>query len=864
MIFDDTNPDPECALEVDPPFDAEFDDRFPAQRHVAPVTVARFQRACSALLSLAPLWIVTLAVAQPVPGAKPAAPKREMTLSGSFRLEALDITCEPEPGIADGGRCRAVGDVELQTGDARILADELIYTQSTQILTATGSVVLSFPGASLAGSKLVYHADTRTGTVDDVTGYLSLDNATIRAEQVQRLDDARIGVTKGTFTTCTQPVPYWSFYVGKGVFELGEYAHMRNVAFRVRRVPVFFSPYLIYPIKGGRASGVLFPEFGTSDKLGKTLTVPLYWAARDNIDLLFGFSGYSKVGYGVRTDLSMLPTWNGRTDASFDYINDQIRGQSRWNLVWRGRQPFGERTRMIARVEAVSDFDYFTDYESDLLRSSQPQTDSTIDITKQWSWYTLSVRARRQEQFFVGASGPTALGRLTSKAQNEKLPEIELRGRSQRLGRTPLYFSFQSSLDRFGKRILEAPDGQLATEDELVTVADERWFRADVAPTLRAPVLRQSWADFELNFGWRGTYYSATVDPDDKRRAVGVGLSRSLFSAGFGFSGPRFQRVYKTPNWSFSPKLKHVIEPFVDYRYRPRTESHSAEIIRVDSIDDDPSALSDFSYGVRQRLFVLRPPQAGSGAGLASAKDTSFDALERQSKEQAAREQKEAELAKLGLLESASTANEGATPSLAPVEIASFEISQSYSLVRPLTQIFSRVFCTGGDAVNPSTGRPCTAVTGDRNYSAIRMRLRYNPSSEQSVDVSYTLDPANEVLSEASISTLIRLSTVSYLDGRLYRRRPINPAISDKSTYGRLRWGWLTKSQSLGVETDWDYNLESRQLEHQSYRLRYATQCCAFRFGWDRRDFEDNNRQEYYLVVDLSGLGKLIDLKQAR
>lgn len=835
-----------------------------AEVHDAPVTTMRLQRVLSALFATALLSMVPTALAQAPPSGKPAASRREMNLSGSFRLAALDITCEPEAGIPDGGRCRAVGDVELETGDARVLADELIYTKSTQVLTATGSVVLSFPGASLAGSKLIYHADTQTGTIDNVTGYLSQDNATIRAEQVERLDGSHLGLTKGTFTTCTQPVPYWSFYVGKGVFEMGQYAHMKNVAFKVRSVPVFYSPYLIYPIKTGRASGLLFPEFGNSDKLGQTLTVPFYWAARDNIDLLFGFSGYSRVGYGVRTDLSVLPTWNGRTDASFDWINDQIRGQRRWNLVWRGRQPLGERTRMIARVEAVSDFDYFTDYESDLQRASQPQTDSTIDITKQWSWYTLSFRARRQEQFFVGASGPTALGRLSSEVKNEKLPEVELRGRSQRVGKSPLFFSFQSSIDRFGRRILEAPDGQLATEDELITVARNNWWRADLAPTLRAPVLRQPWADFELNFGWRGTYYSATVDPTDKRRTVPVGLTRSLFSAGFGFSGPRFQRVYQTPTWSFSPKLKHVIEPFVDYRYRPRTVSRSAEIIRVDATDDDPAALSDFSYGIRQRLFVLRPPQSGSGTGLASAKDTSFDALEQQSKEQSAREQKEAELAKLGLFDAASGGADGAAPSLAPVEIASFEISQSYSLVRPLTQIFSRVFCSDGSDVNGATGRPCTAVTDDRNYSAIRMRLRYNPSSEQSVDVSYTLDPANEVLSEASISTLIRISALSYLDGRLYRRRPVNPAFSDKSTYGRLRWGWLTKSQSFGLESDWDYNLESRQLEHQSYRLRYATQCCAFRFGWDRRDFEDNNRQEYYLVVDLSGLGKLIDLKQAR
>lgn len=762
--------------------------------------------------------------------------------------------------------------VEVTTGDARVLCDTLTYREALETVTAAGNVVLSFPGASLAGQLLTYNVKTQTGTIDQVVGYLTQDNATIRADRVERVSPQVLRVTHALFTTCTQPVPYWSFYIGDGRFELGRYAYMKNVSFRVGHAPIFYSPYMVYPIKTGRASGLLFPEFGTSDKLGRSLNIPFYWAALDNADLTVNTTLHSRVGVQIGTTLDWLPTWNGRTWASFDWINDRIRKQNRWKFEWKGRQPLEHGFRAVARVQAVSDFDYFTDYETKLQLAALPQTDSTIDITRHWSWYALSFRARRQEQFFATTGSLGLSSFLTGKVENVKLPEIELRGRSQRLGRSPFYFSLRTSLDRFGKRIFEPPDGSFAVrqEDDLATVANNRWWRADLAPALRVPLVKAAWADLELNFSWRGTYYTAqrapnpTRDPELVNAILPQGLTRSLYSAGVSFAGPRLQRVFVTPAWEFTPKLKHVIEPFAEYRYRPGTRRLVDQIIRVDQVDDDPSSLSDFSFGIRQRLFALRSADVGPATGLASARETSFDALEKQSEEAQSRARKQEELAALGAgRDTSEPAPEKETP-LAPVEIASFEISQAYSLSRTLSDLFAIRVDESGDPIIGVGGRPETVTIGRRHYSPVRLKLRFNPTQEQTVDVSYVVDPANSKLTETSISALMRLTPLSYLSGSWYRRRPANVALSDPTSFLRLQWGWLNREQSFGLETEWDYDLEAGSLDHQSYRLRYSTQCCAFRFGWDRRDFVENSRQEYSLVVDLSGLGKLIDLKQAR
>src|SRR4030095_8688850 len=88
--------------------------------------------------------------------------------------------------------------------------------------------------------------------------------AILIAEKIQKLDEDHIVIEKGTFTSCTQPIPYWSFKVGHGVFHLNHYAHLRHVRMNIGHVPFLYLPYLLWPIKGDRATGLLFPPGGIS------------------------------------------------------------------------------------------------------------------------------------------------------------------------------------------------------------------------------------------------------------------------------------------------------------------------------------------------------------------------------------------------------------------------------------------------------------------------------------------------------------------------------------------------------------------------------------------------------------------------
>ncbi len=68
-----------------------------------------------------------------------------------------------------------------------------------------------------------------------------------------------------------EPDRYWSFRIGRGTVELDGYAHLRNLSFRVGRMPILYTPYLLWPVKKDRASGFLMPQVGYSARRGAVI-----------------------------------------------------------------------------------------------------------------------------------------------------------------------------------------------------------------------------------------------------------------------------------------------------------------------------------------------------------------------------------------------------------------------------------------------------------------------------------------------------------------------------------------------------------------------------------------------------------------
>ena len=65
------------------------------------------------------------------------------------------------------------------------------------------------------------------------------------------------------------------------------YGQVWHPSFRVKNFPVLYFPYMIFPAKTKRQSGLLMPDPGYSTRDGLTLNLPFFWAISDNTDATF-------------------------------------------------------------------------------------------------------------------------------------------------------------------------------------------------------------------------------------------------------------------------------------------------------------------------------------------------------------------------------------------------------------------------------------------------------------------------------------------------------------------------------------------------------------------------------------------------
>jgi len=158
-------------------------------------------------------------------------------------------------------------EVVIEYQDLKITADAARYDFPTKTAVLTGHVVIDQGPTRMSGSRGTFHLDTKTGVLEDATADLP-PTFHIVGSTIEKIGPATYRIKDGVFTACEMPDPDWSFTLAEATVTLDDYARMKHVAFRAGHVPLLYSPYLIWPTKEDRASGMLVPGIGYSNQRG--------------------------------------------------------------------------------------------------------------------------------------------------------------------------------------------------------------------------------------------------------------------------------------------------------------------------------------------------------------------------------------------------------------------------------------------------------------------------------------------------------------------------------------------------------------------------------------------------------------------
>lgn len=334
------------------------------------------------------------------------------------------------------------GDAELQRGDQRVLANEIIYDQVENHLEATGDVRLeNLQGDQFRTEQLFLELDQFIGYTSQSSYSLASNSARGDAQSIELVGKQRVNLSKVRYTTCPPGRDDWFLSLGRLSLDKSRNLGVaRNAVVRFKRAPIFYWPYLRFPISDQRQTGFLAPELGKSTKNGIEFGWPFYWNIAPNYDATITPRILSERGLQTQTEFRYLGRpLQGQLDAEFLPNDDQTR-TDRWAVKYDHRQSFGRGWTGKVDYAKVSDDQYLDDFKNNLAitsLTSLPQ-DAWVDYTSRvWNFRARALAYQTIDPTVAPASEPY-----------DRLPQLNLSARPPSIPGRP-GFLFESEFNNF-------------------------------------------------------------------------------------------------------------------------------------------------------------------------------------------------------------------------------------------------------------------------------------------------------------------------------------------------------------------------------------------------------------------------------
>ena len=484
---------------------------------------------------------------------------------------------------------RFQGAVDVKYGESRIFADVVEVNTENGDGTAEGKVRFEDPHQQITAERAEFNLFTRVGTLYQATGSVKGKSPTHRkgeapqpvtfyltAERFVRETEARSRIRRGSLTTCIGADPVWQFKSRDAIVEEEGYAHLSRATFWIKNVPVFYTPYFLFPVKTERATGLLPPGFGTSDKLGLFLDNRFFWAINEQSDSTIGVDYLSK--RGIRPNLeyryALSEVDHGQFNALF--LDDDLTGHQFWKITGTSEQNLPGEIRGILALDLMNRDNYDRTFEvENLLSRTRRETNSYLSLIRDWQ-------------------------NIAAGFQTRRLEDAENRG-DERLTRYPdLGFDLLPTPLPWGPFTFGL--GALATNFRFDRTAalggdlDARRF--NMLPQLAWTFAHRPWVAVTPFLGVQETVL------DQSRQGTEV---QSVAQLGAEIRGPQAFRVYGEQGGT---QFKHIVEPSITYHWIP----HFNEKTRRQPFDifDDVFPRNDFMFSITNRLYARTATRAGA------------------------------------------------------------------------------------------------------------------------------------------------------------------------------------------------------------------------------------------------------------
>lgn len=270
---------------------------------------------------------------------------------------------------------RLDGDVRIRQGRFEVTGKEARYDQAQGEVSILGPLVSRGDGFLLTGDTARYSLDSGRFDIDAATFLLHGPEMRGNADSLSRVSESEVLIRDGLLTTCGPRQNDWALVSSDIRLDRAEgFGTAKNVRLEVLDVPVFYWPWVSFPIDDRRKTGFLYPQFGSSSAgSGGFLALPYYLNLAPNYDAtltpqyIHGRGLFNEVEgrYLSQYGQSVLQLGYIDNDKAYADANPGDNGQ-RWALDASTRARFDNGWTGYGDFSVVSDNDYLSDLNRSL------------------------------------------------------------------------------------------------------------------------------------------------------------------------------------------------------------------------------------------------------------------------------------------------------------------------------------------------------------------------------------------------------------------------------------------------------------------------------------------------------------------
>ncbi|KAA0011707.1 LPS-assembly protein LptD [Billgrantia pellis] len=308
----------------------------------------------------------------------------EALCRGVYVMPAYRLPATEDPGrvsaeadsayYGEDGETILNGEVILRRGDSQLESPKVRMPSGREHAEAEGPLALRDLNLLVRGEAAEVSLNSDAARVDSAHYVIHDQHLRGDAVQLSRLEDGRYRLISSNFTTCDPGDSLWRLATRDLILDRESgFGTARHARLEVGRVPVFYWPWVRFPIDDRRHTGFLWPALGlSSDSLD--YAQPFYWNIAPNHDATITPRWITEHGLLLGGEYRYLfPTDAGQIEGAYLSNDDggasddetrRFEGEDRWYVDYMHSGSFDARTRYNLRYGAASDGRYFDDFGS--------------------------------------------------------------------------------------------------------------------------------------------------------------------------------------------------------------------------------------------------------------------------------------------------------------------------------------------------------------------------------------------------------------------------------------------------------------------------------------------------------------------